>query len=88
MKDYLSLIEEALDRYSAAFDLPELFRKSMRYSLLSGGKRIRACLCLACCELVGGQVEDYCIGFISTNKDLHRAVAGRTEVREQMGELL
>ena len=44
MKDYLSLIEEALDRYSAAFDLPELFRKSMRYSLLSGGKRIRACL--------------------------------------------
>ncbi len=58
MKDYLSLIEEALDRYSAAFDLPELFRKSMRYSLLSGGKRIRACLCLACCELVGGQVED------------------------------
>ena len=58
MKDYLSLIEEALDRYSAAFDLPELFQKSMRYSLLSGGKRIRACLCLACCELVGGQVED------------------------------
>ena len=58
MKNYLSLIEEALDRYSAAFDLPELFRKSMRYSLLSGGKRIRACLCLACCELVGGQVED------------------------------
>ena len=33
-------------------------------------------------------MEDYCIGFISTNKDLHRAVAGRTEVREQMGELL
>lgn len=58
MKDYLALIEEALDRYSAAYDLPELFRESMRYSLLSGGKRIRACLCLACCELVGGQVED------------------------------
>ena len=58
MKDYLPLIEEALDRYSAGFDLPELFRESMRYSLLSGGKRIRACLCLACCELAGGQVED------------------------------
>ncbi len=58
MKDYLPLIEEALDRYSAAYDLPELFRASMRYSLLSGGKRIRACLCLACCELVGGQAED------------------------------
>jgi geranylgeranyl diphosphate synthase type II len=58
MKDYLPLIEAALDRYSAAFDLPELFAASMRYSLLSGGKRIRACLCLACCELVGGTVED------------------------------
>ena len=58
MKDYLPLIEEALDRYSASFDLPELFARSMRYSLLSGGKRIRACLCLACCELVGGQAED------------------------------
>ena len=47
MKDYLPLIEEALDRYSDAFDLPPLFLRSMRYSLLSGGKRIRACLCLA-----------------------------------------
>ena len=58
MKDYLPLIEEALDRYSASFDLPPLFLRSMRYSLLSGGKRIRACLCLACCELVGGRAED------------------------------
>ena len=58
MKDYLPLVETALDRYSAAFDLPELFTQSMRYSLLSGGKRIRACLCLACCELMGGTVED------------------------------
>ena len=58
MKDYLPLIEAALDRYSASFDLPELFAESMRYSLLSGGKRIRACLCLACCELAGGSAED------------------------------
>jgi geranylgeranyl diphosphate synthase type II len=58
MKDYLPLVEEALDRYSGSFDLPELFARSMRYSLLSGGKRIRACLCLACCELVGGRAED------------------------------
>ena len=58
MKDYLPPIEAALDQYSGAFDLPELFLRSMRYSLLSGGKRIRACLCLACCELMGGQAED------------------------------
>ncbi|KAF3445210.1 hypothetical protein FNV43_RR14904 [Rhamnella rubrinervis] len=28
--------------------------KAMRYSLLSGGKRVRPILCLASCELVGG----------------------------------
>ena len=58
MKAYLPQIEEALDRYSRVNDLPELFARSMRYSLLSGGKRVRACLCLACCELAGGAAED------------------------------
>ena len=58
MKDYLPLIEKALDAYSGSFDLPKLFSESMRYSLLSGGKRIRACLCLACCELMGGSTDD------------------------------
>ena len=58
MKDYLPLIETVLDRYSGDFDLPPLFLRSMRYSLLSGGKRIRACLCLACSELVGGTAEE------------------------------
>ena len=58
MKEYLPSIEAALDQCSGAFELPELFARSMRYSLLSGGKRIRACLCLACCELVGGRAED------------------------------
>ena len=70
MKDYLPLIEEALDRYSDAFDLPELFKTSMRYSLLSGGKRIRACLCLACCELVGGKAED-ALPFASALEMIH-----------------
>ena len=33
---------------------PETIFKSMRYSLLSGGKRLRSALCLAACELGGG----------------------------------
>lgn len=32
--------------------------QAMRYSTLNGGKRIRACLVLACCELFGGKIED------------------------------
>ncbi|ANM63756.1 Terpenoid synthases superfamily protein [Arabidopsis thaliana] len=35
---------------------PELkIREAMRYTLLSDGKRVRPMLCLAACELVGGQ---------------------------------
>ncbi|KAL2453308.1 Heterodimeric geranylgeranyl pyrophosphate synthase large subunit 1 [Abeliophyllum distichum] len=34
---------------------PFKIRESMRYSLLAGGKRVRPILCIASCELVGGQ---------------------------------
>ncbi|XVE78655.1 hypothetical protein DITRI_Ditri13aG0163900 [Diplodiscus trichospermus] len=33
---------------------PEQIHEAMRYSLLAGGKRIRPILCIASCELVGG----------------------------------
>ena len=32
--------------------------EAMRYSLLSGGKRIRAVMCIKFCEAVGGKLED------------------------------
>ena len=70
MTDYLPLIETALDGYSAAFDLPELFYRSMRYSLLDGGKRIRACLCLAC---KGQEDEDDCYEFFHGDDMCHCA---------------
>nr|ARU08105.1 GGPPS2 [Gardenia jasminoides] len=34
---------------------PLKIRESMRYSLLAGGKRVRPMLCIAACELFGGQ---------------------------------
>lgn len=34
---------------------PLKIHESMRYSLLAGGKRVRPVLCLAACELVGGE---------------------------------
>lgn len=34
---------------------PEKIFESMRYSLVSGGKRLRPVLCLAGCELGGGE---------------------------------
>lgn len=46
-------MEAALDA-SCPKQYPETITEAMRYSLLAGGKRIRPLLCLAACELVGG----------------------------------
>jgi|TARA_E500000178_G_scaffold223632_1_gene220602 geranylgeranyl diphosphate synthase type II len=46
-------VEEALDG-SLGPERPESLREAMRYSLLAGGKRLRPILCLASCELAGG----------------------------------
>ncbi len=61
LQSYADLTEQALDAvlkqpqtpYEAYNDLV----KAMRYSLLGGGKRIRAALCLEFCRLCGGKVE-------------------------------
>ena len=46
-------VEVALDA-SLGPERPESLREAMRYSLLAGGKRLRPILCLAACELAGG----------------------------------
>ncbi len=48
-------VEQALD-VSLGPERPESLREAMRYSLLAGGKRLRPILCLAACELAGGEV--------------------------------
>ena len=47
------LVESALDG-ALGPERPESLREAMRYSLLAGGKRLRPILCLAACELAGG----------------------------------
>ncbi|MGQ9864992.1 MAG: geranylgeranyl diphosphate synthase CrtE [Pseudanabaenaceae cyanobacterium] len=47
-------VEAALDR-AIAVVYPETLFEAMRYSLLLGGKRLRPILCLAACELAGGE---------------------------------
>ncbi len=58
--DYLvksrTRVESALDE-SLGPEEPDKLRDSMRYSLLAGGKRLRPILCLAACELAGGDPE-------------------------------
>ena len=58
--DLSAYLEERRPQVEAALDAavpmqyPETLYESMRYSLLAGGKRLRPILCLASCELVGG----------------------------------
>lgn len=54
---YKNMVEEAL-RALPFHSAPDILKEAMRYSLLSGGKRLRGCLALAACEAAGGKAED------------------------------
>ncbi len=56
--EYYRAVEEALPAFLPQGDTPQkTVQEAMAYSLLGGGKRIRAVLCLAFCELCGGTRE-------------------------------
>jgi geranylgeranyl diphosphate synthase type II len=61
--DFAAYLNAGRQRVEAALDAalgperPESLREAMRYSLLAGGKRLRPILCLASCELAGGDAE-------------------------------
>ena len=50
------LCAEALEK-ALPIQYPETIYEAMRYSLLSGGKRLRPVLCLATCEMLGGIID-------------------------------
>ncbi|CAO2830309.1 unnamed protein product [Amaranthus hypochondriacus] len=58
--DFKSYMAEKARSVNKALDMavtlkhPEQIHEAMRYSLLAGGKRVRPILCIAACELVGG----------------------------------
>jgi len=56
LKERKQLVETALDK-SISVVYPEKIYESMRYSLLAGGKRLRPILCLATCEMTGGNID-------------------------------
>ncbi|KAF6258940.1 amidase signature domain-containing protein [Scenedesmus sp. NREL 46B-D3] len=56
MADTAKSVQAALDKAVPA-KYPETLNEAMRYSLLAGGKRVRPALCLAACQLVGGDLD-------------------------------
>lgn len=55
MVNKVASVNKALDEAVPLREPALKIRESMRYTLLSSGKRVRPMLCLAACELVGGQ---------------------------------
>ncbi|XP_023642730.1 geranylgeranyl pyrophosphate synthase 10, mitochondrial isoform X2 [Capsella rubella] len=55
MKRKSKLVNKALEEAVPLCEPVLKIREAMRYTLLSGGKRIRPMICLAACELVGGK---------------------------------
>ena len=54
--EYKTRLEAYLEALPIA-GAPNILREAMRYSLLSGGKRLRGVLCLAACDMAGGDAQ-------------------------------
>ncbi|KAK9129951.1 hypothetical protein Sjap_010438 [Stephania japonica] len=54
MVEKANSVHQALDE-AVSLKEPLKIHEAMRYSLLAGGKRVRPALCIAACELVGGE---------------------------------
>ncbi|KAK9164083.1 hypothetical protein Syun_004985 [Stephania yunnanensis] len=54
MVEKANSVQQALEQ-AVSLKEPLKIHEAMRYSLLAGGKRVRPALCIAACELVGGE---------------------------------
>ena len=57
MKNYIKLIDENLNKF-LEIKYPQSIFESMKYSVLSEGKRLRPVMCLETCKILGGNIED------------------------------
>jgi len=57
MEEYIELVEKKLDEYMIIQDPEDLF-KSMRYTVLLPGKRLRPIMCLETCRMLRGNYDN------------------------------
>ncbi|MGI1692211.1 polyprenyl synthetase family protein [Thermoanaerobacter uzonensis] len=57
LREKQQLVEKELHRILDIEEKPEIIYEAMRYSVFAGGKRLRPVLCLASCELLGGDIK-------------------------------
>ena len=51
---YRNIINASLEEAMIRPEIPEVLGNAMRYSLMAGGKRIRPCLTIGVCDIMGG----------------------------------
>ena len=74
--EYRKQVEEALSgQLRSLGEIPDILLTAMEYSLLAGGKRLRAVLLLASCEAIGGGGGEGAAGGLVTGKTLPFACA-------------
>ncbi len=57
MNDYIQLVESKLNEF-IPIEYPESIFKSMKYTVMLPGKRLRPVLCLETCKMLGGELEN------------------------------
>ncbi|MFB0500499.1 MAG: polyprenyl synthetase family protein [Candidatus Hadarchaeaceae archaeon] len=58
MEERARMVEREIDRWVSRGLEPEILARATRHLLEAGGKRLRPCLALTACEVVGGKAED------------------------------
>ncbi|MDH5443220.1 MAG: polyprenyl synthetase family protein [Hadesarchaea archaeon] len=58
MEERARMVEREIDRWVSRGLEPEILTRATRHLLEAGGKRLRPCLALTACEVVGGKAED------------------------------
>ena len=56
MDELIKLVDKKLDEFMTVQQPEDLF-KSMRYTVLLPGKRLRPVMCLETCRMLGGEIE-------------------------------
>ncbi|MBQ8460565.1 polyprenyl synthetase family protein [bacterium] len=57
INDYIEIINENLDNF-LPIEYPQTIFKSMKYTVLLPGKRLRPVMCLETCAMLGGEIEN------------------------------
>ena len=57
MNEFIEIVNKKLDEY-LIIQYPEDLFKSMRYTVLLPGKRLRPVMCLETCQMLGGDFQD------------------------------